>query len=268
MTPKISIVITCYNLGTYLNEATASAIEAVKNITAEIIIVNDGSTDKETLIVLKEIEKKHPSIKLLHQQNQGLGRARNNGIALAVGSYIIPLDADNKIRPVFLSKAIEILDSQKDIAVVHGNAWLFGNKEELWQVKPFNWQDMVLNNYIDACAAFRKSVWEMLGGYDTHMPVMGFEDWDFWLRIANKGFSFAYVDEVFFDYRVRDNSMLQQGWKDRPIIIDYIFNKNELKAVGELRSALIENEILKLEPSLNQILRILTKKVKRRLKLS
>lgn len=262
---KISIIITCYNLGNYLEEAIKSIKDYFPAGNYEIILVNDGSTDALTIKILETIEQQDESILILSQTNMGLAKARNNGIKLAKGKYIIPLDADNKIRPTFISQTIAILDSNDTIDVVFGDAQLFGNKNSVWKSKPFDIAEMVLNNYIDACAGFRKVTWEEMGGYDESMPIMGFEDWDLWLRMAVRGHQFKYVDEVFFDYRVRDNSMLSVAWQKRPELLDYIFNKKELKHLLPFRNCLIENQKLKQEPSVKTIFEQLLKKAKRKL---
>lgn len=261
MEPKISIIITCYNLGEYLDEAVASIISHPNKNSLEIIIINDGSTDLDTIKILNKIESKYPEIIVVNQQNQGLAKARNNGIQLAKGEYIIPLDADNKLRDNFIVTAVKILDTQFDIDIVYGNAEFFGLRSGVWKVKPFSISEMVINNYIDACACFRKSTWKTLGGYDEYMPVMGFEDWDLWLRMAVKGKQFQYVDDVFFDYRVREHSMLKDAWSSREQLIKYIFNKKELKHLGLLRELIIENRKLREEPATKEVLSVLKKKV-------
>ncbi|GAB5564468.1 MAG: glycosyltransferase family A protein [Winogradskyella sp.] len=245
MSPKLSIILTCYNLGAYLKEAVDSVMTYKEQDNVQLIIVNDGSTEKLTLDVLNKIDLEYKNVIILSQENQGLAMARNNGINLAKGNYIIPLDADNKIRHGFINDAIKILDEEDHIDMVHGNAEFFGKREGIWKVKPFEISEMVLNNYIDACACFRKSVWERLSGYDTNMPVMGFEDWDFWLRMHRNGFSFKYIDKVFFDYRVREKSMISNAWEHRNDLISYIFDKEELHHYKVLRDTLIENRKLK-----------------------
>lgn len=258
----VSIVITCFNLGKYLYEAIEGLI-LLEN--CEIILVNDGSTDAATNQIIKEITDNNKTILFLDQPNLGLAKARNNGIKLASGKYIIPLDADNKIRPIFITKTIELLQ-QESIAIVHGDAQFFDNKNEVWKGKPFQISEMVLNNYIDACAAYRKSDWETIGGYDENMPVMGFEDWDLWLRMAVKGYRFQYVNEILFDYRVRNNSMLSNVWNNRQLLLDYIFNKKELHHLLILRNCLIENQELKRELSVNQLLNLFLLKIKKKIK--
>ena len=126
---KLSIIITCYNLGKYLDYAVSNLIPLIKKYSLEILLVNDGSNCKETILKINEIEKKIKDVKIVNQTNQGLGKARNNGIKLAKGNYIIPLDADNRLREDFIKKAIEILDSDKTISVVHGDAEFTGNKQ-------------------------------------------------------------------------------------------------------------------------------------------
>jgi len=263
--PSVSIIITCYNLGEYLEEAIESIKKYPNSDQYEVILVNDGSTDVKTNAILERIVLNDKTIQYINQPNLGLAKARNNGITQANGKYIIPLDADNKLRPEFIAKTISILDNSQDIDIVHGNAQNFGNKTNVWISKPFYFPEMLLNNYIDACAGFRKKTWEELGGYDENMPVMGFEDWDLWLRMANSGCKFEYVNEIFFDYRVRDNSMLVDAWQKRNILLNYIFNKKELKHLGLFRECIIENQNLKDEPSFNFLVQTIVKKVKRKL---
>lgn len=262
---KLSIIVTCYNLGQYLNVAIENLVSLETEGVIELIIVNDGSTNMHTIEVIKEIETKYHGIKLLHQNNQGLAKARNNGIAIAKGDYIIPLDADNKLRPLFIEQTIALLDTNEYIDVVYGNAQLFGKKEDLWKGKDFDVEEILLNNYIDACAGFRKSAWKAVGGYDSDMPVMGFEDWDLWLRMMVRGFKFKYVNEIFFDYRVRDNSMLDVAWSKRDSVIDYMFDKKELKHLKPFRDCIIENKKLKQEPSVSYLFATMLKKIKRTL---
>ena len=263
--PILSIIITCFNLGIYLEEAIDSVKKYTKQEDYELILVNDGSTDEVTIAILRNIEQNDSEVIVLNQPNLGLAKARNNGIKLATGKYIIPLDADNKIRPEFIIQTISILNNNVDIDIVHGNAQNFGNKNTVWQSKPFDFRGILLNNYIDACAGFRKSTWKKLGGYDENMPVMGFEDWDLWLRMGNAGCRFEYVNEIFFDYRVRDNSMLSDAWEKRSILLDYIFNKKELKHLYLFRECIIENQKLKEEPAIKDLVQIILKKIKRKL---
>ena len=206
MLPKISIIIPCYNHGEYLREAIKSVEQCRDKDLYEIIILNDGSTDKNTIEVLQKLSEEGYNV--INQVNQGLGAARNNAIKKAVGKYILPLDSDNKIRPEYIYESIKILDEQPDIAMVYGDSEYFGEKTGIRKTGDFNLQKIMIGNYIDACAVYRKSAWEALCGYDEKMPVMGMEDWDFWLNMSLTNYQFQYIPKVLFDYRVLKNSML------------------------------------------------------------
>jgi len=127
---KVSIVIPCYNQGEFVNEAIQSSLESdYKDY--EIIVVNDGSTDVITPKKIRELEKDfryNNRIRFIHQNNMGLAMARNNAIKEAVGEYILPLDADNRITPNYLSRAVYVLENNPDVGVVYAYANLFGEK--------------------------------------------------------------------------------------------------------------------------------------------
>jgi hypothetical protein len=65
-------------------------------------------------------------------------------------------------------------------------------------------------NYIDACALYRKSAWEQVGGYDENMPYMGVEDWEFWLNLSFHGHKFFHLAEPSYYYRVANQSMIKK----------------------------------------------------------
>jgi glycosyltransferase involved in cell wall biosynthesis len=207
MNPRISIIIPCYNHGQYVREAISSVEKCREKSLYEIIIVNDGSTDTFTIEEMGRLA--NDGYHVINQGNQGLGRTRNNAIKAANGEYILPLDSDNRIRPEYIYESIKILDAHPDIAMVYGDAEFFGDKSKRHVVGEFNLQNMMVENQIDACAVYRKSVWEAVGGYDEKMPIMGYEDWDMWMNMTFKQYKFHYVPEILFDYRVLGNSMLR-----------------------------------------------------------
>lgn len=207
MEKLVSIIIPCYNHGAFIREAIES-ISYSNSDELEIIIVNDGSTDAHTISVLNQLSEE--GFNVINQTNQGLGKTRNNGIKQAKGKYILPLDADNKILPVYLEKGIEILQVNNQISVVYGDPILFGDKHGLAPVGAYNLQRLMTGNYIDACAIFRKSAWEQVGGYDENMPFMGVEDWEFWLNLSFHGHKFYHLAEPSYYYRVANQSMIKK----------------------------------------------------------
>lgn len=216
-------------MGTYLQETLDSVSSYPNKNDYEIIIVNDGSSDITTLEFLKKLELQGFSV--LNQENQGLAKARNNGIKLAKGAYILPLDADNKIRHNYITESIKLFEQDTSIDIVYGNRQNFEEDNDLVVIPDFDFPLLCNKNYIDACAVFRKTIWEKVNGYDENMPVMGYEDWDFWLRCALQGAGFYHINEVTFDYRVRSNSMLTGTNKKYDTILNYMLNKKELSVI-------------------------------------
>ncbi|MGB3526585.1 MAG: glycosyltransferase [Flavobacteriales bacterium] len=235
--PKISVVITCYNLGHYLNEALDSVAERAGRGEVEVIVVDDGSTDPATIEVLDAMDPQLYT--LLRQRNMGLSAARNNGIEVARGKYIIPLDADNRLRPAMFEEVVSVLETKPEVDIVFGDAEYFDGREGRFHMGPARLTELMERNRIDACAGFRKTLWERLSGYDEQM-LLGYEDWEFWLRSLVSGANFHYTGVILFDYRVRAGSMVTNTIKHRAGIEEYIFNKPELRFLREHRSTYLE----------------------------
>ena len=241
MSLELSVVIACYNMGDYVTEALTSVLSYPKQDEVEVIIVNDGSNDDNyTKGILDEYNYKNVTV--IHQENKGLGNARNTGIEMAKATYVIPLDADNKIRHEYIIEGISILNSNPDVAIVYGDNKQFGLRDQDVAVGKFDITKLLKKNYIDACAVLRKTAWESINGYDENMPIMGYEDWDLNLRLFFNGWQFKYVNGVMYDYRVRENSMLINSNQNRELLLDYIFTKPELKQAKLLRDKILSND--------------------------
>lgn len=203
--PLVSVIIRCYNLGAYLDEAVGSVL-AQSHQNYEVIIVDDGSTDPATVRLLDGYIR--PNTKILRIPNQGLAAALNVGIASAHGQYILPLDADDKIDKSYLSKASKILDDHPEIGIVYCRASYFGARTGEWKLASFSLETMLIKNLIFVSAMFRKKTWQEIGGFNYKM-VHGYEDYDFWLSILElENIGVHRIDEILFHYRIRENSML------------------------------------------------------------
>lgn len=200
---KISVVIPCYNQGKYLNDALES-VQQQTSTNFEIIVVNDGSTDEETKEILNNL--RYTNVRVLHTDNQGLSQARNHGIRNADGEYILPLDADDRIGPTYLEKAVKVLEENETIGIVYCLAEKFGAAKGLWELPSYTLNRMLLGNLIFCSAMYRRIDWELAGGYNADMAV-GWEDWDFWLSLIELGRDVYRIPEVLFYYRVKEGSM-------------------------------------------------------------
>ncbi|MBX2917508.1 MAG: glycosyltransferase family 2 protein [Cyclobacteriaceae bacterium] len=230
----ISIIIPCYNQGQFLVE-TLNSIKILKDGgIADVLIVNDGSTDLLTKQVLGNVEREGWHV--IHQPNMGLAKARNSGIQRASTKYILPLDSDNIIIPDFVKRAIQILENDNHVDIVYSDCIFFGEMEGYQQVGDFDACKLIDDNYIDACAVYRKTLWDCLGGYDADMPAMGHEDWDFWIRAMMNKKKFSYVAMAGFKYRVRKNSMLRSLTdNDAQMNRHYIYNKHNYPLMESIR---------------------------------
>ena len=177
---KVSVIIPCYNSGnTLLRTVKSVEVQTFKDI--EIIVVNDGSTDNSTLDILNKISKK---IKVINQENKGLSAARNRGIKDAKGEYILPLDSDDYLLPIFIERALEEFNNN-DTNCVYTNIFMFGEREGVLD-RNYNYFVQLFNNQLPYCLFFKKIIWEKLEGYDETMKL-GYEDWEFNIRMGKNG---------------------------------------------------------------------------------
>jgi len=201
--PVVSVIIPCYNDGLYLTEALAS-VEGCPDDVYEIIIVDDGSTEPTTLEVLAQL--KSDGYRILEKEHGGPSSARNVGIRESRGKYILPLDADNKIKPDYITQGLKILEESPDVSVAYGDCIRFGaGDDERVYVSDFSMERLSCGNFIDTCAIYRRGLWVECGGYDE--GLVGWEDWEFWIHAALVGRKFRHIPEVMFYYRIKKESV-------------------------------------------------------------
>ena len=203
----VSIIVPCYNQAQYLDEVLQSVL-AQTYTSWECIIVNDGSPDNTEELAKKWVEKDNRFI-YLYKENGGLSSARNAGITIAKGEFILPLDADDKIAPNYIELAVTSFQKDTSLKVVYCKAERFGEEVGLWQLPFFSLFDLARNNMIFCTAMYRKQDWELVGGYDEKM-LYGWEDWEFYIAILKNGGGVRCLDEVGFYYRIKPSSMVKE----------------------------------------------------------
>jgi glycosyltransferase involved in cell wall biosynthesis len=244
--PVISIIVPCYNQASFLPE-TLNSVLAQTIANWECIIVNDGSTDN-TENVAKNYLAKDDRFKYIYQQNDGSSSARNAGISLAKGEYILPLDADDLINDKYIEKALNSYKDNKNLKLVYCKANKFGTQNMYWDLEPYSYQNLLINNCIFCSAVYRKSSWEQIGGYNTHFKK-GLEDWDFWIRLLNIESEVFQIPEILFYYRIKEesrNTLIQHD--DIETYRELIYNaeiENYRKYFGSYIKHLYENQLLK-----------------------
>lgn len=239
--PLISVVIPCYNDGAYLPET----IDHLKRQTLqdfEIIIVNDGSSDERTLKILSELEK--DNIKVLHKENGRMSSARNYGVKHAKGHYIAALDADDYFDATFFQKAVDILKREENTAVVTSYIQLFGEFKKVSKPRGGNEYNFLFSNQCPACAMVRARCWNEVGGYDEAMKN-GYEDWEFYIRITQKGWTVHVIPEKLLFYRqTKKSTHKNDTLPNRAPLISYIVDKHSDWYLQKIKELIINDKVL------------------------
>lgn len=202
-TPAISVVIPCYNGGRDLPGALDS-VRAQTFSNYEIIVVDDGSTDPETGRILDGLGE---SIRLIRQPNRGLPAARNAGVAVATGDYILPLDCDDRLAPDFLEKTLLLMRRHPKAGFAFTYLRLSGDKHGILR-KNYNFFVQLFLNQLPYCMLIRREVLVTAGAYDESLRE-GYEDWEFNIRLGRHGYGGVLVPEALFHYRVSESGMLK-----------------------------------------------------------
>lgn len=223
----ISIIIPCYNAGVFITEAVESVKAYKGKYTYEIIITNDGSTDFTTINELEKLGKEGCTI--INQANGGPAAARNASIKASVGEFLLLLDSDNTIDQEYIDIGIDALKNDPAVGVIYSNPRFFGEiNDARFKTKKFDKYGLLLENFIDSCTVLRKKVWTDVGGFDEEKVLFGLEDWEFWIRVAATHWKFLYVNKQLFNYRIRENSLVNR-FKDQDILdkaLSYSYKKN------------------------------------------
>ena len=208
MNPTISVIIPVYNGATEVRRAIDSAL-GQSDCTVEVIVLNDGSKD-ETASVLEEYGDR---IRAINQQNCGLSRTRNNGIALATGEWVAFLDHDDYWQPEKLSLQLKAAQ-RTGFEVIYTNAGNFGDVDRVADLRSEPkamaegdlLEKLLQDNFIVVSSVMiKRALIQEKEGFDSSLPSV--EDWDLWLKLSARGVRFAAVREPVTMYQWRAGSM-------------------------------------------------------------
>lgn len=211
--PLVSVVVPYFRLHDFVAD-TVRSIFAQDYPRLEVIVVNDGSLWHED-IRLAELASEYP-IRVLTKMNSGLGAARNAGILQSRGKYVLPLDADNMVKPDFVRRCVAVLEEDPEVPYVatwsryidedgaeyegpHGGYWPIGNSPKL-----------VMDENVagDGTAVIRRRVFELGHWYSTDLT--SYEDWQLYRELHEAGMYGRVIPEPLLLYRVRRESMLRE----------------------------------------------------------
>jgi glycosyltransferase involved in cell wall biosynthesis len=234
MNTLVSIIVPCYKQAHFLKESLQSVLDQTY-VHWECIIVNDGSPDN-TAIIAKQWCEKDSRFSYLYKENGGLSNARNAGIAICKGEFIVALDADDILHQDYLIKLLPELLNDESLAIVSSHRVFFrDNKTNVFfheKAVGTTYHALIFENILMPSSMYRKKYWVEVGGYDENMKH-GFEDWEFWIAVTKTGRKFKFVEEYLFFYRKSKTSMLIDTLKNHRInILEYVLKKHKEIYVG------------------------------------
>lgn len=224
----LSVIIPCFNLGKYLDEAVTS-IEASDYPLKEIIIVDDGSTDPQTINIIK-LYKSRLGIKLIEKANEGVAIARNTGAAVATGEFMAFLDADDFVYPSYYSRAITVLRKYENVHFVGSWVQYFGDSRVIWPTFNPEPPGILYHNIVNSSAlVYKRSAFLNSGINDSAMPFTGWEDYESVIAMLAAGYQGVALPEPLFFYRVRNNSMVRSLSAEKKLLLyQYIQKKHSV----------------------------------------
>lgn len=214
--PKVSVIVTAYNLAKYIGDALGSVIDQTMG-DWECIIIDDCSTDNTEDVVKERLRMNRffdstPQVRYIRTPtNLKLSGARNYGFQHANGRYILYLDADDMLAPNALDLLSHALDTDRGIHIAYGHLDTVsedgsGRSRGVWPGPQFNWRGQIAHlNQLPYSAMMRREVLERSGGYRSR--DWRAEDAAFWTRLTSFGFRARKVtDESTLIYRFRPDS--------------------------------------------------------------
>ncbi len=193
---RTAVVIPCYNDPQFLEEAIAS-VRAQEP--AELVVVDDGSKDPAMLRLLDELAAS--GVHVVHQANAGPGAARMAGVAATHAPYVLPLDADDLLAPGSLAALANELDRAPAVDVAWGDFELFtpqGGRVIARSPAALDPWLITYMNELPLCAMFRRDALLRAGGWQIRE---GYEDWDLWMALAERGCQGIRIDQVVERHR-------------------------------------------------------------------
>ena len=219
--PLVSAVIPVYNGERFLRESLESVF-AQTYPSLEVVVVDDGSTDGSAAL----IDSYGTRLIAVHQENQGVGGARNTGMTRAGGRFVAFCDQDDRWRPKKIEKQVALFLADDALGLVHTDVLHYDEAKSVFAgpldpaAEPHRlagdcYQRLLLDNQIyNSSVMVRASVLEEVGLCDPEIRGNTVQDYDLWLRIARRS-RFAFLDEPLTVFRVHSD----QGTWDRRLML-------------------------------------------------
>jgi len=219
----LSIVVPYYNMGMYIDECVRSVMES-EYTDKELIIVDDGSDEIDSINKLKDLERKYP-VSVLRKKNSGLAEARNFGAKNARGKFIAFLDADDTIEKTYYTKAMVALNRYDNVHFVGCWTKYFGASKNCWPT--FNPEPpyLLLHNMVNSSALVFKRESYLQYGLNDNSFLYGLEDWDSVINMVAHNCGGVVLPELLFNYRVRKGSMARKFTRVKLLYLNFLISR-------------------------------------------
>ncbi len=201
---NLSVVIPYYNLGSLILDALNSVFES-QLIPDEVIVVDDGSNNEDSIEALRIVHKRYPIVRVIHTPNCGIVHARNLGSQTASGSFVAFLDGDDMYAPDYLGRCCQILETYRNVAFV--GSWLhyFDENDSIWPAWTAEPPYVLYHNTIGSGIVIRRNAL-MDAGLNNSSMMYGWEDYESIVHLIAAGYRGVVIPEPLYHYRVRTNS--------------------------------------------------------------
>jgi glycosyltransferase involved in cell wall biosynthesis len=253
----VTVICTCFNHERFVVASMQSVLNQNYN-QIQLIVVDDFSSDN-SVFAIEDFIKNHPEIIFIkNKSNLGITKSFNNAMTFAKGSYFIDLAADDVLLQNCVASQWKTFNnsSYKNLAIVYGNAELISENEShlsyyfdvdkdfkmISKKKSGNLYSEIISMNTIICsvsALYKKSVFDLLGGYDE---TLDYEDFDYWIRVS-RNYDIEFVDEILVQKRILTTSLHSSFLKNHSRIGDSTFRI--LKNSYNLNTSKKEHAILK-----------------------
>ena len=258
MKDLISVVVTCYNHQDYIEQCLRSIFaQTYRNI--ELLVLDDGSTDKAAEIIQETLADSPFPTRFESHENMGVVKTRNKALQQIQGTYFIFVDSDDFLDSDYIESFYTSM-VQEEADIVYGDLYDPDKKEVYLKSRPFDKLAFLTENYISNCSLIRRSVADGIY-YDEALNREKLEDYDFLLNlIINQGAKPVYDAKTKLNYRVFDKESISKRDSTRYHYEMYlkILRKHVRQIPDEIYQALGQN-IFTLEGRLGELIQHMDK---------
>ena len=213
---KVSVLMGIYNCESTLDDAILSIVNQTYQ-NWELIICDDGSTDR-SLDIARKWKKKEPRIILLkNSNNQGLNKTLNHCLCRATGEYIARMDGDDVCVPERFEKQVQYLEGQSDYAIVSSEMYFF-DEDGVWgknnkDLYPSIEQVVCGTPICHAPVMMRKECMDYVQGYTEDVHMLRVEDTNLWIKLYAAGYRCCNILEPLYGMRNDKNAVNRRKYR-------------------------------------------------------